>query len=872
MTQKNTHAGKIKIKQDKAQLVSRFLRGEAPDFLREHTRLLDTYFCESYKNSNTVLQLVAADNPFAIVALGGYGREEQCIHSDVDLIFLFKKKVPESAETLVEEMLYPLWDIRLDIGHGTRSVKDCLTLAKSDVTVLLSLMDARFIAGVSEPYTVLMDELIEKMLPGQANPVMNWIFESSQQRHEHFGDSAYLLEPNLKEGPGGLRDYHAMRWVAQIRSHLKELEDFEYHGYLSHEEMNRFKEALHFIWHVRNHLHQLAHRKCDQLYFDHQIQLANMLKFERADGQEPVERFLSQLHRQMEFVKQQHLMFFYELGYIKPLNATKTSRKQTRVEGLVIQKGGMLNFTCPEVILEKPELLLSIFEESTRLQIPLGAEAKRLVKEFNYLLDNTCKTDASMIRSFERILVSPEPAFNVMEEMLNTGLLAKLIPEMQDIQDRIQYNEYHIYPVDRHSLRTVQAIKAFDTPEQKEKESLYARLFKELQHPNLLLWSALLHDIGKGAPDGDHAQKGAIMVQHILGRFGFEEKEKNTVSFLVREHLLLAKTATRRDINEEETAISCARTIEDPERLKMLYLLTVADSQATGPKAWNDWTSTLLNAFFLKLLNILEKGELVSRETVKAIESKKARVWSTAFSPEIEKDLGTLMSVMSPRYFLYVPAKDMVDHIRLYHKLKERNFVWDITQSDILNTRTVTICAKDRPGLFSKIAGVFTLNNINILHAQVFTWRNNIALDIFEVTPPPDQIFEKERWQRAEETLASSLTGEMNLETALKEKISYRPSVKSHTRMKPPRVNIDNDSSSYYTIIDVFTYDFPGLLYRITDVLYKCELDIWIAKIATQVDQVVDVFYVRDYSSQKVDAPDKVASIKAAIEKVIVRS
>jgi [protein-PII] uridylyltransferase len=420
-------------------------------------------------------------------------------------------------------------------------------------------------------------------------------------------------------------------------------------------------------------------------------------------------------------------------------------------------------------------------------------------------------------------------------------------------------------------LHTVQAIKAFDTPEQRSEEPLYAQLYHELEEPNLLLWAALLHDIGKGAPNGDHAQKGAEMAQHILKKLGLKENQIDTVSFLVREHLLLAKTATRRDIYDEETAISCARIIEDSERLKMLYLLTVADSQATGPKAWNNWTSTLLKSFFLSLQNIIERGELVSQGTVKIIENKKARILSTDFSPEIQTGLNGLMSVMSPRYLMYVPVKDMVNHIKLYYDLGDKNFVWDINRSDVLDTRTVTLCAKDHPGLFSKIAGIFTLNSINILHAQVFTWRNNIALDIFEVTPPPDQIFEAERWKKAEKDLASGLAGELNLGSALKDKLSDRLNIKHLTGLEPPRVNIDNKSSSYYTIIEVFTYDFPGLLFSITDALYQCELDIWIAKIATKIDQVVDVFYVRDYNGQKVDAPDKVAVIKEAVENVIGR-
>jgi len=384
----------------------------------------------------------------------------------------------------------------------------------------------------------------------------------------------------------------------------------------------------------------------------------------------------------------------------------------------------------------------------------------------------------------------------------------------------------------------------------------------------------LLHDIGKGDLEVDHSQGGAAVAEKVLSEKGFQSRDIETVSFLIERHLFLIKTATRRDIHDEETAISCAKTIKEIDRLKMLYLLTVADSMATGPKAWNDWTQTLLRDFFLKVLNVLEKGELASREAVKAVEKKKYQVLSQAPSQESKKDLEEskkdleeLFNVFSPRYLLYANTSQITEDIRLYKSLGENDFVWNITKSDDANTRIVKICAKDRPGLFSKISGIFTLNNTDIIDAQIFTWRNQIALDIFNVKPPPDQLFEDARWERAGKNLQSALSGGLDLAKALGEKMAAYQSFKTMRLIRPHRIVIDNDSSSFFTIVEVFTYDFPGLLFTITDALFKCKLDIWVAKIATKVDQVVDVFYVRDFDGQKVDSPDQVAAIKTAIEK-----
>jgi len=301
--------------------------------------------------------------------------------------------------------------------------------------------------------------------------------------------------------------------------------------------------------------------------------------------------------------------------------------------------------------------------------------------------------------------------------------------------------------------------------------------------------------------------------------------------------------------------------------LKMLYLLTVADSMATGPKAWNEWTQALLRDFFLKVLNVLEKGELASRKAVKLIEKKKYQVLSGESLSQSKKDLEELFNVFSPRYLLYADTGQITKDIKLYQSLGKNDFVWDITKSDNANTRAVKICAKDRPGLFSKISGIFTLNNIDIIDAQIFTWRNQIALDIFTVKPPPEQIFEKERWERVRKNLQSALSGELDLAKTLREKMAVNKPFRNLGLIRSHRIVIDNDSSSFFTIVEVFTYDFPGLLFNITDALFRCKLDIWVAKIATKVDQVVDVFYVRDFDGQKVDLPDQVAEIKAAIEK-----
>lgn len=855
--------------QQRQDLVQTLLESGDRSFLQQNAQLLDDYFRECFEASDIGPHMGIAKNPYAIIAQGGYGRQEQCLHSDVDLLLLFSKDIPPQAEALIQEVIYPLWDIGLEIGHATRTLKECTTLATTDYEVLTSLLDARFICGLSPLYSALMEQLRIKILGRRAKKIVRWLVDTNTVRHQRFGDSAFLLEPNLKEGQGGLRDYHTMLWVARITADIKQPRDLEYNGLLTHNEYQELEQALSFIWKVRNRIHGLTGRKSDQLHFELQTRLAKSLGYKKADGQQPVERFLGDLHGQMEVIKQQHLMFLYELGHEKHRLRRRLQIKKSGVDGIQVLKGNVLGFTAPETLLEAPTLLVKIFAESARLKIPLSTEANRLVREFLHLVDDPFRTHPETIQAFEKILATPVLEFNVLNEMTNTGLLVALLPEMGAIVNRIQYDEYHLYPVDKHSLRALQVLKSFGTPHSLANDPFCDDLYKAIKHRKRLLWATLLHDIGKGTPGGDHAKKGARVAEQLMTRLGYASGDIETVRALVRDHLLLIKAATRRDIYDEETAIVCARQIQTVDRLKMLFLLTVADSIATGPKAWNEWTAALLRTLFFRVLKIMEKGELASREAVSMVEDKKRRVIEEAAPGEARTQVENLFSVMSPRYLLYVQTGEMKNHMRLHRELGDREFVWQIDHSEEIGTRTVTVCAKDRPGLFSRIAGIFTLNGIDVLDAQVFTWRNNVALDIFQVTPPPDQIFEYERWGRAEKDLTEALAGRLDLTVALAEKLDRRRSSRPEAMDRPPQINVDNESSSFFTIVEVFANDSPGLLFGITNALFRCRLDVWVAKIATRADQIVDVFYVRDFDGQKVEDPGHVGEIRKAIATVV---
>ncbi len=855
------------LQKKREALVSRFMKGRAPDFVDQHAEILDDYFQDSFARSSVGPRMHMEKNPCVLIALGGYGRKEQCLHSDVDVLLLFKKRVPEEAKELVQEIFYPLWDIGLEVGYGTRSLRECTRLASEDFEVLTSMIDARFLCGISFLYSDLMEGIQDKVLRRRGRALLKWLVETSQKRHAQFGDSAYLLEPNVKEGLGGLRDFHSIRWIAWCKYRVKQVSELVDNGHLARDEFQGLSEAVSFIWRVRNRLHKITGRKCDQLYFEYQVKLAGDLGFEAANGQQAVERFLGEMHGHMEFVKHLHRSF---LNRVMPRGEKPYRRKiisRLRIQGLRILNDA-LHFESPEAVRGNPLLLIKIFEQSALLGVPLSIDAVRLVRKCLPMIDEGFRSSDTVVQSLRRVLVSPPQSFNVLNEMLNTGILVALVPEMKAIVNRIQYDEYHVHPVDKHSLLAVRILKDLADPTSEEGGPLYPQLYQEMANPELVLWAALFHDVGKGVPEEDHSEQGAEIARRVFTRMGFPSDDIDTISFLVREHLSMVKTATQRDIQDEKLVVQFARKFRQIDDLKMLYLLTVADCKATGPKAWNSWTDVLLREIFFKVHHILRKGELATKTSGEIVDKKREEVFRQAHSMPREK-LEALFENLSPRYLLYTPSKDIVRHVELYQMLGDVPFVIDPGTPSGEYFRTVTVCARDRPGLFSSISGVLTLNNLDILNANIYTWRNKIALDIFTVRAPRDSLREDELWSKLRNDLHAALSGALALDAALDEKLlSYRPTRRSG-RKKPDKIVVDNENSGFFTIVEVHTHDFPGLLYKITNALFRRNLDVLIAKIATDVDQVVDIFYVRDMDGQKVDDKEAVAGIKDAIGQVL---
>jgi len=852
------------LRESREKLVSNFLEGKVTDsFQEDYSEIMDYYFRVTVQESRTGQSLFKKGVPFALIAVGGYGRKELCLYSDIDILILFNKNIPSQAKALTEEIFYPLWNLGMELGHGVRTIKDCLSLSKDDFEVLTSLIDIRFICGDSLLYLTLTEELQKKVIKRSASSFVKWLYGLNKVRMKTFGDASHLLEPNLKEGIGGLRDYHHILWMAKAFLNVREPRELEHLGKFSNSEYNDLQDCVKFIHLVRNHLHQLSGRKNDRLNFEHQEKIAKRLGYKNLPKFPAVEQFLSRLHSGMESIKTLHRSFM----------AIHAPQRHAATDNIIprdISKGihvinDEIGFNSTAAILNDPQILMDIFEQSCRLGLPLSLEARRHVKEFLYLVNDAFMRSQRASGGFLEI-INGKNTVETLDQMFETGFLEAFIPEFGMIKDRVQFDAYHIFPVGRHVLETVAALKNLS----KEKDLLLFDTFADIKNHEHLFMAGLLHDIGKSGKG--HARRGAQIARDILERFGYPEKWTEEISFQIGHHLLLAETATRRDLDDEKIIIQTARAIGDIDRLKALYLLTWADSRATGPRAWNEWTANLVQELFFKVLHILERGELATPDSSQRISRLKSKIRRTTGENINQTDFERLFDLMPTRYKLNTPPEDIIRHMEMVlwfeKEAANRNtatFILDVRENKQGGFWQISFVGRDRPGLFSDIAGVMALNNINILSSNIYTWRDGTAVDIFYVTRPLDPIHPYDTWEKVNTLLKNTFSGKLSLSYRLSQKAAPSILSKDGKPKRPPEVVIDNKSSDFFTLVEVFASDRVGLLYLITRTLFELRLDIRLARTGVKGDQIADVFYVRDLEGQKLEDEQQVNEIKDAL-------
>ncbi len=820
------------------ELWQKGLSGQA--LLLEQSRLVDEFIAGHF----TAAADEKAAEGVALVALGGYGRSELFPYSDIDLLILFRENAKEAMERVANEVLYPLWDTGLDVGHGVRTVEECLSFAREDFFFQVALLDARLLVGSVELFDELRGRYKTDFIEGSRDEFVGAMKTFRRDRRERFGSHSYLLEPNIKESKGGMRDIQAMLWTAAFVFGLPDLEAIADAGILLETEKEAFLNSWNMLTRVRNRMHYISGRKNDQLYFEQQEEVAAAFEYQTRKGVLGVENFMRDLYGHLRTIAVTTDLFFDHVDDVLGFAGARAVESK-RIEKGIKSRNKRIHLTASEEELKRrPYLLMRCFLASAKTGFPLHHRTRKMVTAHLDLITDKVRRSARMSRPFFTILESGQDIFAVLECMLDTGLLAAYIPEFRSIESLVQHDVYHIYTVDRHLLQSVAELREAAASEKS--------IFVNVASPHVLYLATLLHDIGKGA-GGDHSVIGAERVGEVGRRLGLDEAECACLEFVVRFHLFMPENALRRDLNDEQFIKRCAETIGDMERLAMLYLIAVADSHATGPSAWSDWKGTLLYEMYMKVHPYLQfhSAAEVVHQVDEGVNWLRSQVITLVAG---EKDMRVSVDEFPADYLLSFTPEAVVGHVRIhrdnYQVLQQRALVFPQQHQ---SQWSLLIMCRDRSGLLAKICGVLSLHNLSVLNAQIFTWKDGSAVDVLELHPEDGVSYEEKDWQALNDDLNLALNHRLGLGHRLYKKLSSslgrrkRPSGISETR-----VVVDNDASDQYTIVEIYSADSPGQLYRITQTLTDFGVNIYRAYIATEVEQLIDVFYVLDSQRQKV--------------------
>ncbi|MDP2619377.1 MAG: [protein-PII] uridylyltransferase [Hyphomicrobiales bacterium] len=821
-----------------------------------------------------VTHVYPARNPssaerMAVVAVGGYGRGTLAPGSDIDLLFLLPYKQTAWGESVVEFILYTLWDLGQKVGHATRSVEDCIRMAKTDQTVRTATLEARFLWGTEELYDALAKDFDKRIVKGTGADFIEAKLVERDIRHQRAGESRYLVEPNVKDGKGGLRDLHTLFWIAKYFYRVRTGADLVQRGVFSRQEYRRFRKCEDFLWAVRCHLHFLTGRAEDRLTFDLQKEMALRLGYTEHPGQKHMERFMKHyfliakevgdLTRivsaalEMRHVKKTPMLS----RFMRPLRR-RLDRAFKEAPGFVLQ-AGRINVTDEEVFARDPVNLIRMFWLVDRHDALLHPDAVRLANRSLSLIDKRLRNDAEANRLFLDILTSTNNPEAVLRRMNETGILGRFVPDFGKVVAMTQFNMYHHYTVDEHLLRAVGILAEIEAGRLAAEHPLSDEIIHEVKNRRGLYVALFLHDIAKGRPE-DHPTAGERVARRLCPRLGLTAAETETVAWLVKHHLAFSRFAQSRDLNDRKTIEDFAQLVQSPERLKLLLMLTVADIKAVGPGVWNGWKGQLMRNLYFETAPVLAGGPVEESQRQRVEEAKEELKVALADWPAA--DIAAYSARHYAPYWLNVDLDRKLVHARLIRQATEDKLpLATAVRSDAFREITeLTVYAPDYPRLLSIIAGACAAADANIADAQIFTTCDGMALDSIMI----NREFEREadelrRGRTIARGIEQALRGEIRLPDMVARKAQPKGRLKAF--QVEPQVFINNGWSETFTAIEVNGLDRPGLLYALTTALARLNLNIASARITTYGERAVDVFYVTDLTGHKIDSQARQATI-----------
>jgi [protein-PII] uridylyltransferase len=817
-----------------------------------------------------------AQNPTAaericIVATGGYGRAELAPGSDIDLLFVRPFKQTPWGESVIEFILYMLWDLGLKVGHATRSLGECVRLSKQDITIRTAILEARYLWGDEKLYEELRKKFWAEVATGTGQDFVEAKLAERDERHARQGESRYLVEPNIKEGKGGLRDLQTLYWIGKYVYHVEDAGDLVQHNVLTKDEYATFQKAEAFLWDVRVRLHYLVGRAEERLSFDVQPDLAARMGFTADNPRRAVEAFMKAYFLVAKDVGDLTRIFCAALedqnrkrrpslvsmlpGFLRP---------RTSGDDFYVENGRLT--TRSNIFRSDPVNMIRIFHIADAKKVDVHPDALRTITRSLELINDDVRYDPEANRLFLEILSSrndPERALRLMNE---AGVFGRFVPEFGRVVGLMQFNMYHHYTVDEHLIRAVGYVASIDRGEHRNEHPLATEIIKRVKSRAALYVAMLLHDIAKGLP-GDHSNVGAAIAQSLCPRLGLSPEDTTAVMWLVKNHLVMSDMAQKRDISDPKTVKDFVGQVQTPEILRLLLVLTVADIAAVGPGVWNGWKGQLLRELYYEAESVMSGGDAVPARAAR-VENAKAG---------LRQRMGDLTPGAQERaltrhydnYWLAFDEAAHERHARLMTAADAKGELFSLSaESDTFRSVTeVVLYTPDHPGLFSQLAGAVSASGGTIVDAKAFTTSDGFALDVFSIQDAEGGTFgDIARVERLRQSIERTLRGEVYPRNA----IARRPAKKRSTAFRvTPRINFDNDASASATVVEVEGLDRPGLLYDVTDAIFQSGLSISSAMVSTYGERAVDVFYVRDGFGHKVRHEERLKAVRERLMKAL---
>ncbi|WP_173934832.1 [protein-PII] uridylyltransferase [Chelativorans sp. Marseille-P2723] len=821
---------------------------------------------------------VSADR-MAVIAVGGYGRGTLAPGSDIDLLFLLPYKQTPWGEQVAEYMLYMFWDMGLKVGHATRNVDECIRHSLTDMTIRTAVLEARYICGDKALYDELIERFDEEVAKDTGAEYVQAKLAERDARHAKNGESRYVVEPNVKDGKGGLRDLHTLFWIGKYHYRVREAEELVEKGVFTRREYRHFAKAEDFLWAVRCHMHFLTGKAEERLHFDIQRDIAERLGYTSHPGLSSVERFMKHYYLNAKTVgdltrifcaaleeeQAKHVPGFNNLS----LTFSPRRRKLAGTSDFLVDNH-RINIADEKVFERDPVNILRLFWLADRHGFEYHPDALKLVTRSLKLIDRKLRRDEEANRLFMDLLTSDrDPELN-MRRMNEAGVLGRLIPDFNKIVAMMQFSMYHHYTVDEHLIRCIGVLAEIERGDGERFHPLTHSLLPGVKTWRAVLYTALLfHDIAKGRPE-DHSIAGARIARRLCPHMGFEAAETEMVAWLVEHHLLMSHIAQMRDLNDRKTIQDFADIVQSVERLKLLLIITVCDIRGVGPGVWNGWKGQLLRTLYYETELLLTGGFSEASRATRAAEARAQLVQALQEAGWNKEDAHRYSGLHYENYLLATGAEDQLRHAG-FIRAADRSGKALATMVEIHAFEAVTeitVLAPDHPRLLTVIAGACAAAGANIVDAQIFTTADGRAFDTILVSREFDfDADERRRAERIGRLIEDVLSGKSYLPGMVEQRARPRRGAKAF-RIEP-RAEVRNTLSNRFSVIELECLDRPGLLFEVTGVISDLSLDIASAHITTFGEKVIDTFYVSDLTGAKIENPDRLETIRQALLDVL---